>query len=40
VLGGGSSINLMVWSHGHNHDWGFFAHEAVNKTPTYIFNLS
>src|ERR1700719_3261201 len=21
VLGGGSSINLMVWSHGHKNDW-------------------
>jgi choline dehydrogenase len=21
VLGGGSSINLVVWSHGHKNDW-------------------
>ncbi|MEY2605893.1 MAG: choline dehydrogenase [Verrucomicrobiota bacterium] len=25
VLGGGSSINAMVWAHGHKNDWDFFA---------------
>jgi choline dehydrogenase-like flavoprotein len=28
VLGGGSSINLMIWSRGHKNDWDFFAEEA------------
>jgi choline dehydrogenase len=28
VLGGGSSINGMMWSRGHKNDWGFFASEA------------
>ena len=28
VLGGGSSINLMVWARGHQSDWNFFAREA------------
>jgi choline dehydrogenase-like flavoprotein len=28
VLGGGSSINLMVWSRGHKNDWDYFAAEA------------
>src|SRR5215469_941847 len=28
VLGGGSSINLMIWARGHKHDWDFFAEEA------------
>src|SRR5262249_12211376 len=28
VLGGGSSINLMIWAAGHKHDWDFFAEEA------------
>ena len=28
VLGGGSSINAMVWAHGHKNDWDFFASEA------------
>ena len=25
VLGGGSSINLMIWARGHKNDWDFFA---------------
>ncbi|MDT5198957.1 MAG: choline dehydrogenase, partial [Mycobacterium sp.] len=25
VLGGGSSINVMMWSRGHKNDWDFFA---------------
>jgi choline dehydrogenase len=28
VLGGGSSINAMVWARGHRSDWDFFAAEA------------
>jgi choline dehydrogenase len=28
VLGGGSSINGMMWSRGHKNDWDFFASEA------------
>lgn len=28
VLGGGSSINVMIWSRGHKNDWDFFAAEA------------
>src|SRR5262249_5619985 len=28
VLGGGSSINAMIWARGHKHDWDFFADEA------------
>lgn len=28
VLGGGSSINAMVWSRGHARDWDLFAHET------------
>jgi choline dehydrogenase len=28
VLGGGSSINVMMWARGHQRDWDFFAAEA------------
>src|SRR5258706_937217 len=28
VLGGGSSINVMVWPRGHKNDWDFFSAEA------------
>ena len=28
VLGGGSSINLMVWARGHRSDWDYFADES------------
>ena len=28
VLGGGSSINVMVWARGHKHDWDHFAAET------------
>ena len=35
VLGGGSSINLMVWSHGHKHDWDFFADEVGDTAWNY-----
>jgi choline dehydrogenase len=35
VLGGGSSINLMVWSHGHKNDWDFFADEVADAAWNY-----
>ena len=35
VLGGGSSINLMVWSHGHKNDWDLFAGEADDAAWNY-----
>ena len=28
VLGGGSSINVMIWAHGHKNDWDHFASET------------
>jgi choline dehydrogenase len=40
VLGGGSSINLMVWSHGHKHDWDFFASEVDDTAWNYESVLS
>ena len=35
VLGGGSSINVMVWARGHRKDWDFFASEAGD--PAWCF---
>src|SRR5215471_637221 len=35
VLGGGSSINLMIWARGHKHDWDFFAEEAGDPAWNY-----
>lgn len=35
VLGGGSSINVMVWARGHKHDWDFFAEEAGDDAWNY-----
>jgi len=35
VLGGGSSINVMVWAHGHQSDWDFFASEAGDPAWSY-----
>jgi choline dehydrogenase len=35
VLGGGSSINLMVWARGHRSDWDLFAAEAGNPVWNY-----
>src|SRR6478736_3326315 len=35
VLGGGSSINVMVWSRGHKNDWDYFAAEAGDKAWSY-----
>ncbi|KAA0094140.1 GMC family oxidoreductase [Mycolicibacterium sp. P1-18] len=35
VLGGGSSVNLMVWARGHRADWDFFASEAGDEAWNY-----
>jgi choline dehydrogenase len=35
VLGGGSSINVMMWARGHKNDWDFFAAEAGDKAWSY-----
>jgi choline dehydrogenase len=35
VLGGGSSINVMVWSRGHKNDWDYFAEEAGDPAWNY-----
>jgi choline dehydrogenase-like flavoprotein len=35
VLGGGSSINVMVWARGHKSDWAFFASEAGDPAWSY-----
>jgi choline dehydrogenase len=35
VLGGGSSINLMVWARGHRNDWDLFAAEAADPAWNY-----
>jgi choline dehydrogenase len=35
VLGGGSSINVMNWSRGHQRDWDFFAAEAGDPAWSY-----
>jgi choline dehydrogenase len=40
ILGGVSSINLMIWAHGHNSDWGFFAQEAGDPAWNYHSVLS
>jgi choline dehydrogenase len=40
VLGGGSSINVMVWSRGHKNDWDFFAAEARDPAWNYESVLS
>jgi choline dehydrogenase len=41
VLGGGSSINLMLWARGHKSDWDFFASEAGDPAWNYqsVVNL-
>ena len=36
VLGGGSSINAMIWARGHKSDWDFFASEAGD--PAWDYN--
>src|ERR1700730_10256681 len=35
VLGGGSSINVMLWARGHKHDWDFFAAESGDPAWSY-----
>ena len=35
VLGGGSSINVSVWSRGHKNDWDYFAAEAGDDGWSY-----
>jgi choline dehydrogenase len=35
VLGGGSSINVMVWARGHKTDWDYFAAESGNAAWNY-----
>jgi choline dehydrogenase len=35
VLGGGSSINVMLWARGHKKDWDFFASEAGDPAWSY-----
>jgi choline dehydrogenase len=35
VLGGGSSINVMMWARGHKNDWDFFASEAGDNAWNY-----
>jgi choline dehydrogenase len=35
VLGGGSSINAMVWSRGHKNDWDYFADEVGDPSWNY-----
>src|SRR5215475_13498094 len=34
-LGGGSSINAMIWARGHKSDWDFFASEAGDQAWSY-----
>src|SRR5215475_16126851 len=40
-LGGGSSINAMIWARGHKSDWDFFASEARDSAWSYesILNI-
>ena len=40
VLGGGSSINVMVWARGHKSDWDFFASEAGDPAWSYASVLN
>lgn len=35
VLGGGSSINVMIWARGHRSDWDFFATESGESAWNY-----
>ncbi|ADV83598.1 GMC family oxidoreductase [Terriglobus saanensis] len=35
LLGGGSSINAMIWSRGHKSDWDFFAEESGDPSWSY-----
>jgi choline dehydrogenase len=40
VLGGGSSINAMIWARGHQQDWDFFAAEAGDPAWSYASVLN
>jgi GMC oxidoreductase len=40
VLGGGSSINAMIWARGHKSDWDFFGSEAGDPAWSYESVLS
>ncbi len=40
VLGGGASINVMVWSRGHSSDWDYFAREADDPAWNYASALA
>jgi choline dehydrogenase len=40
TLGGGSSINLMIWARGHKSDWDYFAEEAANPAWNYASILN
>jgi choline dehydrogenase len=35
ALGGGSSINVMIWARGHKNDWDYFASEAGDLAWSY-----
>src|SRR5258708_5795249 len=35
TLGGGSSINAMIWARGHKNDWDYFAAESGNPAWSY-----
>jgi choline dehydrogenase len=41
VLGGGASINVMIWARGHKTDWDYFASEAGDSAWNYesVLNL-
>lgn len=40
LLGGGSSINVMIWSRGHRNDWEYFASESGDQRWSYDNVLS
>jgi choline dehydrogenase len=40
VLGGGASINVMVWSRGHRSDWDYFASESGDAAWNYQSTLA
>lgn len=39
VLGGGSSINVMVWARGHQSDWNYFAEASGDPAWNYPSTL-
>jgi choline dehydrogenase len=40
VLGGGSSINVMLWARGHRNDWDFYASEVGDSAWSYASVLN